>query len=136
MMKSKLVLAIGLIGVFAAGCEKAPEVSFATQEAARAQVLENAQFNANKWRNEFSAGSKIMMRGDSTISERCITGDGWVSVDLLDDSGNATKKLKCSSVSATIGCMSVEDFKARGDYSAQDGTCNTSLPFPLPKIVQ
>jgi hypothetical protein len=135
MKKSKLVLAFAVMALVV-GCEKTPEVSFATQEAARAQVLENAQFNANKWRNEYAAGAKIMMRGDSTISAKCITGDGWVTVDLLNDSGESYKKLKCSSVSGTIGCMTAEDFKARGDYSSQDGQCNTALPFPLPKITQ
>lgn len=127
------IITILLSSLMLAACGK-QEASFDTQEQARQQVLENATYNANKWRNEFAPGQKYMMRGDSTISPKCITGDGWVTVDLLDDVGDATKQLKCSSVSGTIGCLTVADFKKRGDYASQDGTCNESLPFPLPKI--
>lgn len=118
----------------ACGQEKA---SFETQEQARSQVLENAEFNAKVYRDAYRPKSRIKMRGDSTISETCITGDGWVTVDLLfPESAAVQETLKCSSVSGTIGCMSKDDFQARADYAKQDGTCNRSLPFPLPKIVK
>lgn len=121
-----LLIAVALVGC---GAEKA---SFETQEQARQQVLENATFNAKAWRDANAPDAKIMMRGDSTISPACITGDGWVTVDLM----GAGVQLKCSSVSGTIGCMKVADFKARPDYSNQDGNCNKDLPFPLPKILK
>jgi hypothetical protein len=123
-----------IIGLIACGEEKA---SFATQEQARQQVLENAEFNAKVYRDANAPQAKIKMRGDSTISSTCITGDGWVTVDLLNaTSMQPYQTLKCSSVSGTIGCMTQDDFQARKDYAAQDGTCNHELPFPLPKIVK
>lgn len=135
-MKFKSIIAI--VGVsallMACGQEKA---SFETQEQARQQVLENAEFNAKVYRDANAPTAKIKMRGDSTISATCITGDGWVTVDLLSPTTmQPYQTVKCSSVSGTIGCMTVEDFQARSDYAKQDGSCNRELPFPLPKIVK
>lgn len=123
-----------MIAALISGCgpEKA---SFETQEQARQQVLENANYNAKAWRDANAPDAKIMMRGDSTISPMCITGDGWVTVDLLQDN-KAPEQLKCSSVSGTIGCLKVNDFKQRAEYASQDGNCNRDLPFPLPKILK
>ncbi len=135
-MKIKSIITIvGLSAlVMACGQEKA---SFETQEQARQQVLENAEFNAKVYRDASLPQAKIKMRGDSTISATCITGDGWVTVELLHpNSMQSVQTLKCSSVSGTIGCMTVDDFQARSDYAKQDGTCNRELPFPLPKIVK
>lgn len=122
-----------IIAALLAGCgpEKA---SFETQEQARQQVLENATYNAKAWRDANAPSAKVMMRGDSTVSPTCITGDGWVTVDLTEI--KPAIQLKCSSVSGTIGCMKVDDFKARPDYANQDGNCNRDLPFPLPKILK
>lgn len=111
--------------------------SFETQEQARQQVLDNAEFNAKAYRNSTAPDATIKMRGDSTVGPKCITGDGWVSVDLVNkDTGATLEKLKCSSVSATIGCMTDKDFKERKTYASQDGVCNKELPFPLPKIAK
>lgn len=135
-MKIKsIITVVGLSAlVMACGQKKA---SFETQEQARQQVLENAEFNAKVYRDANLPQAKIKMRGDSTISATCITGDGWVTVELLHpNSMQSVQTLKCSSVSGTIGCMTVGDFQARSDYAKQDGTCNRELPFPLPKIVK
>jgi hypothetical protein len=125
-----------LIGLALTGCG-AQEASFETQEMARAQVLENAEYNARTYRAKVNQPDvNIIMRGDSTVSPKCITGDGWASIDLVTKDGLPVTKLKCSTVSGTIGCMPEADFKARPQYANQDGVCNTSLPFPLPKIVK
>lgn len=137
------VLAV-FVSLFLAGCgeEKKPEPTaeqlrqrFVFLEQERETVNANAKLNANSWRNENMPDIGLYMRGDSTISDTCPIGDGWVSVDLLNKTdGKVVGKLKCSSVSRSIGCMTEADFKARKDYSDQDGTCNKTLPSPLPKI--
>ncbi|MBX9756298.1 MAG: hypothetical protein K2X80_16185 [Pseudomonadaceae bacterium] len=132
----KSLTAVLLIGIALAGCSK-KEASFETQEMARAQVLENAEFNARTYRAASNQPDvNIIMRGDSTVSPKCITGDGWASIDLVTKDGRQVAKLKCSTVSGTIGCMPEADFKARPQYANQDGQCNTNLPFPLPKIAK
>jgi hypothetical protein len=132
-------LVIGSLMVASAvllGCGQ-EKASFETQEQARQQVLENAEYNAKVYRDATAPTAKIKMRGDSTISSTCIVGDGWVTVDLLyPQTLQVYQTLKCSSVSGTIGCMTKEDFQARSDYARQDGSCNRELPFPLPKIVK
>jgi predicted small lipoprotein YifL len=130
----KILLAIAVISIITA-CGKKEELDFATVESARMQANENSEFNAKAFRQkhpEYSAYS-ISMRGDSSQSSKCGQGDGWASLDLVDIDKNSNTKLKCSTVSAAIGCMSEEDFKTR-QYASEDGVCNETLPFPLPKI--
>jgi hypothetical protein len=127
-----VIVAFVGVGLTACGSD---QVSFATQEQARMQVNENAQYNATNWRNENAPKHKILMRGDSTISSKCATGDGWVTVDLKSPTHKTDViPLKCSSVSGTIGCLTLDDFQRRKAYFKQDGQCNHELPFPLPKI--
>jgi hypothetical protein len=119
-----------------AGCESKDKASFSTQEQSRQSALENATYNANNWRNANAPDNKVVMRGDSSIGPDCVQGDGWATVDLVNEQNKAVTKLKCSTVSGTIGCMTEADFKPRTEYSSRDGHCNTDLPFPLPKIVR
>ena len=109
------------------------EVSFQTAEDARAQARENAQHNALAYRaqNPVYKDHDIYMRGDSTISVKCPQGDGWASVDLR--LGQKTVKLKCSTVSGAIGCMTSSDFKTKV-YAQEDGKCSKEIPHPLPKL--
>lgn len=137
MQYSKLAT-LGLVclafGSLAACGDKA---SFATQEQARQTVLENAEYNARVYRDANAPSLKIKMRGDSTVSASCVTGDGWATIDLLDPTTlQPAQRIKCSTVSGTIGCMLESDFKERSDYARQDGSCNREIPFPLPKIVK
>ena len=130
----KTILTITIFTIIAA-CNKKEELDFATVESARIQANENSEFNAKAFRQkhpEYSAFS-ISMRGDSTQSSKCGQGDGWASIDLVNINEGKNTKLKCSTVSAAIGCMTEEDFKTR-PYASEDGQCNETLPFPLPKI--
>ena len=118
-------------------CDKQPELAFETVESARVQVNENAEFNAKSFRQghpEYNSFS-INMRGDSTQSNKCGQGDGWASIELikLEGANKQVVKLKCSTVSAALGCMPEEDFKSRS-YANEEGQCNNSIPFPVPKI--
>lgn len=128
------ILALAIITSIA-GCGK-EEVSWATQESSRQAAIDNAEFNARVFRDANAPQLNIKMRGDSTIGPDCAQGDGWASVDLTNDSGVTVGKIKCSTVSGSIGCLAEEDFKARKAYASQDGRCNADIPFPIPKIAK
>lgn len=121
------------------GCGK-QEVGFDTLETARKQAKENAEFNARAWRAQLPATAElsIISRGDSTQVPACPQGDGWASIDLIDAKTTSTKvKLKCSTVSDSVGCRVDSDFKA-SPYANEDGRCQatTKVPHPLPKIAK
>lgn len=46
-------------------------------------------------------------------------------------------KIKCSTVSANIGCFLETDFLKKS-YAAQENRCQptSSVPFPIPKLVK
>jgi len=129
-----LLLIFGTFFIFYIFTGKSDKVSFATLEAARAVVNDNAKFNANAWKLQNRPELVVKMRGDSSQTNECPQGDGWVSVDLVNKANSVVVKLKCSSVSQNLGCMTEIDFAKRQNYSQQDGKCNKKLPFPLPKI--
>lgn len=131
----KFTVSLAMAAIISA-CVGSEKVSWDTQEAARQQAIDNSEFNAKAFRNSTYPNYTLRMRGDSTISPECKVGDGWASVDLLPADGHpgSAIKIKCSTVSATIGCMTEEDFKSRPQYANQDGNCNKDLPFPLPKV--
>lgn len=109
------------------------EVSFETLETQRQTAIDNSTFNAQTYRAAYAPSLKIKSRGDSSIKDGCPTGDGWATIDLLSaETGAKIQELKCSTVSATIGCMLTTDFNTR--YT--DGKCDSSIPFPLPKAVK
>ena len=132
----KINISIALfIAVSIYGCNKNQELSFDSVESARIQANENSEYNAKSFRQSHAeyAGYSISMRGDSTQSTKCGQGDGWASIDLVKVDEGKKVYLKCSTVSAATGCINDIDFKARS-YAAQDGKCDKSIPFPLPKI--
>ena len=114
------------------------EVSWDTQESNRAMAIENAKYNMKSFaRNspEFSSWG-IDMAGDSTIGPKCAQGDGWASLKLVNKNNPRQKvKVKCSTVSANIGCMLQKDFDTKS-YAEQDGSCNHDIPKILPKILK
>jgi hypothetical protein len=118
------------------GCGAKQEVSFDTLEMQRSIANDNSKFNATKWRAENGyEQAGILARGDSTQQSNCPQGDGWASVDLVDGSTKrVVVKLKCSTVSGNIGCVTAEDFKARAVLASQENTCNDKIPSMLKKI--
>jgi hypothetical protein len=122
-----------LVAAICSGCKD--ELSFDSVESGRIQANENSEFNAKSFRQSHSeyAGYSLSTRGDSTQSAKCGQGDGWASIDLVKVDEGKKIPLKCSTVSAATGCLTDVDFKARS-YAAQDGQCDNSIPFPLPKI--
>lgn len=134
----KLFLAFAFALFALVGCSK--DVSFDTLETARKQAKENAEFNAKAWRstNKALAERQLIGRGDSTQTPECPQGDGWASMDLVDANNPAIKtKLKCSTVSDSVGCREELDFKL-SPYANEDGSCQTTtkVPHPLPKILR
>ena len=136
-MRFKALIGVGLMALLAIGLVacSADNLSFDSVESARMQANENGEFNAKAFRQSHPeyAGYSIAMRGDSTQSAKCGQGDGWASIDLLKIDQGLRVPLKCSTVSAATGCLSDQDFKQRA-YASQDGQCDRSIPFPLPKI--
>jgi len=129
------ILTILAMTVNLTACKEEQKLSFDSVESGRIQANENSEFNAKSFRQTHSeyAGYSISMRGDSTQSNKCGQGDGWASIDLVKVESGLKQALKCSTVSAATGCMTDADFKARA-YASQDGQCDDSIPFPLPKI--
>lgn len=133
----KTAIITTLIAVTLAACSR-DEVSFDTLETARKQARENAEFNARKWRadTKLYADSILISRGDSTQAPACPQGDGWATIDIADaQTGQTQAKLKCSTVSDSVGCRVDNDFKS-SPYANEDGTCAplNRVPHPLPKI--
>lgn len=125
------------VGVGLGACSK-DEVSFQTLETARKQARDNGDYNARKWRSETKvyANAILISRGDSTQTSACPQGDGWVSIDIANpDNGATVGKLKCSTVSDSVGCRLDADFKS-SPYANEDGACAplNRVPHPLPKI--
>ena len=130
----KLLMTVTLLSMIVlVGCSE--ELSFDSVESGRKQANENSEFNAKSFRQlhpEYQSYS-ISTRGDSKQSNKCGQGDGWASIDLVKIDEGKKVAIKCSTVSGAIGCMTDTDFKSRS-YASQDGKCDDSIPFPLPKI--
>lgn len=133
----KLVL-VAALGMALTACGK-KEVSFDTLEDARAQARANAEFNAVSYRNQNPRmeGLKVVGHGDSTQTKSCPQGDGWASLSIMNvdkQAGMVEKyKVKCSTVSAQLGCYLEQDFVMK-PFAQQENHCDESLPFPLPKL--
>lgn len=132
-----VIVGVATLGVFA-GCGS-KDVSFDTLETARKQAKENAEFNARKWRadTKLHADANLISRGDSSQAPACPQGDGWATIDLVNANGQTLTKLKCSTVSDSVGCREERDFKS-SPFANEDGQCQatTKVPHPLPKIAK
>jgi hypothetical protein len=130
---SVLLLSLSLF----ACTQEAPKVGFDTLEQARAQARENGAQNAQTFRaqNPQYSQNELYMRGDSTIKEDCPQGDGWASIDVRTKTGEVVQKIKCSTVSLSLGCLEDSDFKTKS-YANEDGRCNPSIPHPIPKLTK
>lgn len=117
------------------GCGK-EEASFDATETQRSIANDNSRFNAATWRGQNGFEQlTILARGDSTQQRSCPQGDGWASVDLLHPQTKAVViQLKCSTVSANIGCVKAEDFKARPVLATQENRCNADIPVAFKRI--
>lgn len=133
-----MILAAASAAVLLSACSK--DVSFDTLETARKQAKENAEYNARAWRSQTptTASLSLISRGDSTQAPACPQGDGWASIDVVNpQTAQVVVKLKCSTVSDSVGCRTDQDFKA-SPYANEDGRCQdtSKVPHPLPKIAK
>lgn len=130
------IATIALITLTACG---KPDVSFATLEEAKGTARENAMFNAQMYRqsNPLYKGWDIIGRGDSTQANKCPQGDGWATVEFVNEAKTRIVKVKCSTVSGATGCLEDADFKTK-PFASEDGVCQpeTKVPFPFPKIAK
>lgn len=131
------ILAILALGFSLAAC--GPEkVSNDTLETGRIQAKANGESSASQFRsdNPQYANFAFVVQTDSTMSNTCPQGDGWVSAKLVDKTNPANKvNLKCSTVSAAVGCMTEAEFQTKS-YAGDDGHCQdtTKVPYPIPKL--
>jgi outer membrane PBP1 activator LpoA protein len=135
----KKILIVFVMSLFLVACSKKEEVSFDTVEQARAQARDNAGYNAQVYRASSPQYQQynVQNNGDSTQSNACPQGDGWASLKLvLPNNVQNIVKIKCSTVSAGIGCLTEDEFKTKQAYSQEDGQCQPTnkVPFPLPKL--
>jgi hypothetical protein len=58
-------------------------------------------------------------------------------MDFVSPDHATVVKAKCSTVSASLGCLEDVDFKTK-PFASDDGSCQpaTKVPFPLPKIAK
>jgi hypothetical protein len=121
-MNIKTIITLSALA-FLAACGN-EDVSFNTLETARQQARENAEFNAQVYRSSMPGGGdlKIVSRGDSTQEPNCPQGDGWATIDIVGGNGSKHAKLKCSTVSNSVGCRADADFK-ESPYASEDGKC-------------
>lgn len=131
-MKTTILAAIAAIALSACGQKS----SFQDVENQRDIANRNSLFNATAWRgNNGYAEAGLLGRGDSTQDAKCPQGDGWASIDVIDPkTKQVLVPLKCSTVSANLGCWTATDFKARPNLAGQENNCNADLPTNLPKI--
>ena len=129
-----LISTLALLTLTACDQEK---VSFETAESSRMVAHDNAEYNAKSFRasNPQYVKYSISIKADSSITVKCPQGDGWASVDLVDIESGYKAPLKCSTVSASIGCMTDQEFKGKDVYIKQNDACDYAIPFPLPKLV-
>lgn len=140
MKFAKIALVVSAaIALTACGPDK---VSFNTLEDARAQAITNANFNAAMYRAEnprFDNSFKIVGHGDSSQTNVCPQGDGWATLSIMKVDGKSVEKyvLKCSTVSASLGCYLDSDF-VKKNFAKDEGSCQNldKVPFPLPKIAK
>ena len=136
---SFMVLAAVMVVFAMPGCGKKDSVSFDTVEQARAQARDNAGYNAQVFRANSPQYQEynVQNNGDSTQTNECPQGDGWASLKLVHPRNvNNIIKIKCSTVSQGIGCLTEDEFKTKSTYSREDGNCQPveKVPFPLPKL--
>ena len=125
------VLACGIL--VACGGSKTPPGEV---EAARKAIKANAESTAKAYKNEnFTAEHKVSVLGDSTVSADCPMGDGWSSVEIKDATGKVVASIKCSTNSASLGCVTAQQYADRKQYSGQDGKCGREwVPYPIEMI--
>lgn len=139
-MKKIIALAtialLTLVTLITSGCGN-KDVSFATLEEAKQTARENSMFNAQTYRqsNVLFKGWDIIGRGDSTQMSNCPQGDGWATLEFVNEVKTKIIKVKCSTVSGATGCLEDADFKSK-PFASEDGSCQavTKVPFPIPKI--
>lgn len=119
--------------------EEKPKVAFDTLETNRVTAKDNGTWNATKYRSAHPELINYMLeaQGDSTQTNECPQGDGWASPSLISKEDGSVIKLKCSTVSSAIGCLTDAEF-ANKPYASDDKQCQPveKVPFPIPKIAQ
>lgn len=137
-MKNTIIVALAVAALAACGNK---EVPFDRLEEARQTAKSNAEFNAALYKAQnprFTSEFSIVSRSDDTQSSLCPQGDGWAELSIMKVEGKQVDKtvLMCSTFSQSVGCYRKEDFEKNTNLAKQNGSCNTTAPFPIPKIAK
>jgi hypothetical protein len=139
MKKTLFIATVVAVTALLTACKEKQEVSFASLEEAKGTARDNAMFNAQMYRqsNILYKGWDIIGRGDSTQSNSCPQGDGWATIEFVNQEKTRMIKAKCSTVSGNTGCLDDADFKTK-PFASEDGVCapTNRVPYPLPKIAK
>ena len=116
--------------------EPVAKYTFQEIELNRRTAKENAVHNANVFRanSPLYGDWGLINFGDSTINFDCASGDGWATLELVSPDKKVREKIKCSTVSDSIGCLEDKQFKKKAKLSSEDGKCNPLLEHPIRKI--
>ena len=105
-------------------------------EQQRVTAQENSKVNARLFQQAHKQfyGAYISTDVDFSINSKCVNGDGWASVELVDEmDGKIVAQLMCSTISKSLGCELETEFNER-NYAIQEGTCNLGIPVPMPAL--
>lgn len=131
-------ICLAVVAVNLQGCNQKQPVATADRlEEARSTAKSNAEFNAQQYRAanpRFTADFSIVSRSDAQQTHSCPQGDGWADLSIMKVDGKNVDKtsLKCSTYSSSVGCYRVEDFNKDKSLVGQEGTCQSTVPYPLP----
>lgn len=137
-MTKTLIALLALAALAACGEKTVPPDRL---EEARQIAKANGEFNAAVYKAQnprFTADYSIVSRSDDTQSPACPQGDGWAELSIMKVEGKTVDKtsLVCSTYSASVGCYRKEDFDKNANLAKQNGTCNSDVPYPIPRIAK
>ena len=132
-------IALALVAILAAACEKQEVASSDRLEEARSIAKTNAELNAQMYRAanpRFTGDYSIIARSDDGQTPRCPQGDGWSQVTVMKVDGKVVDKtvLMCSTYSTSVGCYREEDFNKLPNLAKQNSGCSEDAPYPLPVL--
>jgi hypothetical protein len=132
------LLVFVITAVLSTGCDN--KVSQKELNTNMATANENSSYNAKTWKALHPEVSDFVIeaKGDSTQSKECLQGDGWATIDLvkITKDNREVVILKCSTISAQIGCRTKTDYDTTAAYANQANKCNSAIDVPLEKIAE
>src|SRR3954451_17423721 len=127
-MRIRTLAIVAAVVLTCAACRSSHDGGKASHEdveASRATARENVPRLGQEWKKTNDFGLyRLDVRDDPTIGPGCPQGDGWADAALVDKTTTQTVRLlKCSTVSASLGCMTSATFDGTA-HKQEDGVCD------------